>query len=177
LKNNYTINGEIVTIYLVKRDGRVFETYIDLKNLEKVKELNLSWNAKWDKNTQSYYAQASEYLGVVEGKFKYKTVYLHRIICPTEKHIVVDHVDHNRLNNLESNLKPRTNQHNLMNRKSANSNSTTGYRNVTYIKNINKYIVQLQIDGKNTILGKFDNLEEAGEFAEKMREKYYKVTS
>jgi hypothetical protein len=35
--------------------------------------------------------------------------------------------------------------------------------------------VQLQINGKNTILGKFpyEQLEEAGAFAEQMRQKYY----
>ena len=35
--------------------------------------------------------------------------------------------------------------------------------------------VQLQVDGKGKILGMFpeDKLEEAGRFAEKMRQKYY----
>ena len=30
------------------------------------------------------------------------------------------------------------------------------------------------INGKNTPLGKFDDVDEAGVFAEKMRQKYYK---
>jgi hypothetical protein len=37
--------------------------------------------------------------------------------------------------------------------------------------------VQLQVNGKNTHLGRFkkDQLEEAGKFAEEMRQKYYGV--
>ena len=36
-----------------------------------------------------------------------------------------------------------------------------------------KWIVQLQVDGKNTKLGTFTDVDEAGAFAEEMREKYY----
>lgn len=173
MKNQYKINGDIVTVYLKKRDGRIFETYIDTDNLEKVKELNLSWNAKWAENTQSYYAQASEYLGVKDGKPRYKTVYLHRVICPTEERIVVDHIDHNTLNNLEINLRPRTNQENSIKRKGANQNSSTGVRNVSYSKVSKLYIVQLQVNGKNKLIGKFDNLDDAARCAEENRKKYY----
>lgn len=40
---------------------------------------------------------------------------------------------------------------------------------------MSKWIVQLQINGKNSVLGKFplDKIEEAGKFAEEMRKKYY----
>jgi hypothetical protein len=173
LKNKYSINGEIVIIYLEKRNGDILETYIDAKYLDKVQQLDLSWYAKWAKNTQSYYAQASKYLGKVGGKYKYKNYYLHRVICPTEKHIVIDHIDHNTLNNLESNLKPKTNQYNSTKRKGANQNGSTGIRNVSYSKKLNKYIVQLQINGKNKCFGRFDDLEEAKRCAEENRKKYY----
>lgn len=35
------------------------------------------------------------------------------------------------------------------------------------------YHVQLQINGKNKVLGKFSDVHEAGRFAEEMRQKYY----
>ena len=35
-------------------------------------------------------------------------------------------------------------------------------------------MVQLQVNGKNKCLGIFDNVDEAGEFAEEMRQQYYK---
>jgi len=34
-------------------------------------------------------------------------------------------------------------------------------------------MVQLHLEGKNKILGYFDNVDEAGVFAEQMRKKYY----
>lgn len=37
----------------------------------------------------------------------------------------------------------------------------------------NNWIVQLQINGKNTKLGRFDDVDVAGKFAEEMRQKYY----
>lgn len=64
---------------------------------------------------------------------------------------------------------------NLKNRKGRNSNNKSGYRNVSWKKSENVWVVQLQINKKNTVLGKFpkDQLEEAGKFAEQMRQKYY----
>lgn len=65
--------------------------------------------------------------------------------------------------------------YNTKHRKGKNSNNVTGYRNVAYIKrDKHPYWVQIMINGKNTPLGKFDDVDEAGEFAERMRQKYYK---
>jgi len=44
---------------------------------------------------------------------------------------------------------------------------------VSFDKSGNKYIVQLQINGKNTIFGRFKDLEEARKCAEENRKKYY----
>ena len=47
------------------------------------------------------------------------------------------------------------------------------YRNVCWSKSENKWLVQLQINGKGVCLGKFpyEELDQAGNFAEKMRQK------
>ena len=73
------------------------------------------------------------------------------------------------------NLRRITQQENLRHRKSKNKNNTTGYRNVIYNKTYKTrpYHVQLQINGKNKVLGKFSDVHEAGRFAEEMRQKYY----
>lgn len=65
--------------------------------------------------------------------------------------------------------------YNTKHRKGKNSNNVSGYRNVTYMKNIKKkpYHVVLMIRGKRTTLGKFSDVHEAGQFAEEMRQKYY----
>lgn len=171
--NKHKILGDTTVIYLEKRDGRIFETYIDTEDLEKVKAYDVSWNEAFYKKINSSYAQATKYLGMKDGKPKYKTLYLPKIVmdCPDE--LKVDHKNHNGLDNRKQNLCIVTNQENLVNRRGANPNSKSGHRNVS--QQGKWWVVQIQIDGKNTIVGKFplNQLEEASEFAEEMRQKYY----
>ena len=94
-------------------------------------------------------------------------------ICSNDQHI--HHRNHNTLDNRKENLELISITENSRHRKGKNKNNTTGYRNVMYNKRYkNKpYHVQLQIDGKNKVLGKFSDVDEAGTFAEEMRQKYY----
>jgi len=87
----------------------------------------------------------------------------------------VDHIDHNTLNNRKYNFRIVNIMQNSMHKKTKNKNNTSGYRNVSWIKSDQVYRVQLQINGKNTKLKDFpfDKLEEAGQYAKEMREKYY----
>lgn len=160
-------------IYL-NRKGKEHETIIDLDDLEKVSEIEYRWHAAWDKFMQSHYARATIYTGMDEnGKSKSKSLLLHRYIMDVSKDQVIDHINHNTLDNRKNNLRLTTISKNSRHREGVNKNNTTGYRNVCYSKTENKYIVQLQIDSKNTRLGVFDDVHEAGEFAKTMREKYY----
>ena len=85
----------------------------------------------------------------------------------------VDHKNGNTLNNRKSNLRVVLDSNNSMNRKSRNKNNKSRYRNVSWNKSCNKWVVQMQINKKNHILGYFDDVHEAGKFAEEMRDKYY----
>jgi hypothetical protein len=91
------------------------------------------------------------------------------------KDVQVDHINHDSLDNREENLRITNKNQNARNRKSKNSNNITGYRNVAYIpRNGNKpYIVQLMVNGKNKRLKSFSDIDEAGIYAEEMRQKYY----
>lgn len=172
MKNEYRVEGDLTYILLRNRKGEQYETVIDTIHLEKIKELKLSWHLKWEKNTKSYYCKATKYLGLVDGKPKYQTVHLHNVIKPlTKKGTVIHHKNHDTLDNTDSNLEEIPNKKNVRDRRGANPNSKTGIRNVTLFNN--KYIVQLYINGRNTKIGSFDNLDDAAKCAEESRKIYY----
>ena len=87
----------------------------------------------------------------------------------------VDHINHNPLDDRKSNLRVITVKQNSRYREGKNSNNKSGYRNVSWSKSYNKWIVQLQVDGKNKILATFpyNELELAGKFAEEKRKELY----
>ena len=173
--NNYIIDEEnqLVKIELKRRGKESLWTIIDLEDMEKVINFPYTWWAKYSWANQCYYAMASEYIGTIEGKTKYKIVALHQFVLDTDK--IVDHIEHNTLDNRKSKLRIIEQGNNLKNRKGRNRNNKSGYRNVSWSKSEKKWIVQLQINKKGTVLGKFpeDQLEKAGKFAEQMRQKYY----
>jgi hypothetical protein len=171
IKNEYLIVDNYVILYLQNRAKEVFETKVSLTDLPKLEELNAKWFLSWSETAQQNYVACCKYLGTVDGKPEYKTIYLHRYLTDAPKNVYVDHINTNTLDNRRDNLRITTNEKNNKHRKSKNTNNTSGYRNVSW--NGHKWLVQLQIDGKNVVLGKFDDVDEAGKFAEEMRKKYY----
>jgi hypothetical protein len=176
MKNKYKIIDDTVIIDLERRNGEILECKVDLEDIEKLMAFNYKWYPNFYKNNRSYYAKSTEYLGLdSNGKPKYKIHSLHKFLVDAPKGHHVDHINHDTLDNRKSNLRVITHNQNLKHRKGANRNNKTGYRNVSYSESEGKYIVQLYLNNKNTILGKFNDVHEAGTFAEKMREKYYKI--
>lgn len=105
------------------------------------------------------------YMGKIDGKHKYETLLLHRVILERVLGRVlgrkdqVDHWDVNPLNNTRKNLRLAThaeNQHN----KGISRNSTTGYKGVSRTKE-GRYRGTISMNGKQTHLGEFNTPEEA----------------
>ena len=145
-------------------------TIINLKNLQKLIDLNIRWYGSYKKKAHGgYYSQ-----GNIKINGKKRVVYLATFLLDlVDKNIYhIDHKNNDTLDNREENLRKATVKENDRNRKGKNSNNTTGYRNVCLIKEW--YRVQIQIDGKNHLFKeKFKVVEEAGAFAKEMRDKYY----
>lgn len=175
LRNKYEIIGDIVNIYMRKRTtGEVFITTINTCDLYKLEAYDVTFYPDWDNHTQGYYAYATQYLGMIDGKPKYKRPALHAIIAGDNNGLGVDHINHNTLDNTRKNLEIRMGNSNAINRKGANKNGTSGYRNVSLIRGF--WRVQLQVDGKNKLFPeKFEDAVEADSFAKEMRKLYYEV--
>lgn len=166
IKDNY------VEFYLYNRDENRYTCYVDLEDWNRVKNYKYKWHIAYNK--KCIYIQANVYLGMYNGKPKYTTCMLHRFIfnC-TDEIIKIDHKDHNGLDNRKNNMRMARQDTNSRHKSGKNKNNTSGYRNVSWNKYYEKWVVQLQVKGTNKILGYFDDVHEAGKYAHEMREKYY----
>lgn len=165
--NNYIVEGDIAKIELTRTNGKEsLWAIIDAEDLERVLAFPYSWHASLDKYTHTYYVHAFNY------KTKEKALLQMYIGNPDKiTGVLVDHRNHDTLDNRKANLRIVEKQANTRNRNGANINNKSGYRNVCLIRG--KWQVQIQIDGKNTNMGRFNDVDEAGLFAEEMRHKYY----
>lgn len=171
MKNKFIKINDYYIIYCESRKKEVFEVFIDEDVFEKLKNSKYSIYAHWHRDSKGYYATITEYVNH-NVKQKYKSKVLHQMILPCPKGKMIDHINNNRLDNRKINLRIVNKSNNLRNRKSKNSNNTSGYRNVTWMGN--HWRVQLQVNGKNKLFTeKFEDVHEAGAFAEKMRNKHY----
>lgn len=168
-RNQYDFIDDSVVLYVKRRNGDMFEIYADKEDFELLK--NYCWHVGWHEDIQGFYAEAMQYLGKVNGKFRSKTLLMHKLIMNAPKKTEVDHIDHDGLNNRKSNLRISEKSQNKKHRSGRNSNNTSGYRNVSW--DGSKWMVQLQINKRNTVLGKFEDLEEAAKFAEEKRKELY----
>lgn len=107
------------------------------------------WHIRRDGNR--IYAVRAHY--VKGGKGKRIHVPMHRLIMDfPDSH--VDHIDGNGLNNQRSNLRPCTQQENLMNSHSAQGNCK--YKGVYWDKHLNKYRPRIRVNKKLISLGLYD---------------------
>lgn len=169
--NNYIVDTEnnIAKLELHRRNEESLWTIVDLEDLERVINYPYTWYAKLNKSIGKYYVYASEYQPKTK---RCKPIFLHQFIMKANGKIV-DHKNNDGLDNRKSNLRMATDKNNSTNRRSRNKNNSSGYRNVSWSESYGKWIVQMQVNKKNTILGKFDDVHEAGKFSEEMRQKYY----
>ena len=87
-----------------------------------------------------------------------KTLMLHRLIMDPPSGFIVDHRNHNGLDNRKENLRICTMQENLQNRR-ANKNSKCGYKGVERVGN--RYRASIHVNGIKRSLGRYDTPEEA----------------
>lgn len=114
MRNKYTIINDYVEIELQNN----LKTLIDLEDLERVQ--TMGWYAKYDSHTDGYY--------VCGGSNETR---LHRLIMNTPKHMVVDHINRNTLDNRKNNLRNTDNSGNMKNL-SIRKDNRSGRKGVTY---------------------------------------------
>lgn len=92
-------------------------------------------------------------------------IYAHRVVWIMHNgdippNMEVDHINHNRADNRIENLRLVTRLENNMN-KSVQINNSSGVTGVTFCKQTGKWRAQIQINGKNVSLGRYESIHEA----------------
>lgn len=162
MKNNYYIKDDNIYIELNSKKHGNKITIVDIKHLEKLKNLNV----KWYLNIHNKTLNPEPYVvcNTLKNK-KITTLKLHRFLLDVDNpKLAVDHISHNTLDNTDKNLRVVTNQQNSQNRKGKYANNKTSkYRGVHLNKGQNKYESYINIEYKKIGLGYFETEKEAKE--------------
>lgn len=168
MKNEYAVDGDVTRIIVYKPDGEKTYTLVDTKHLKKLQGFRGRWHLEPEPRSGSYYVVANTKLA----KNKWTSVRLHRWLlnAPTDK--IVDHINHDILDNRECNLRLVTNLENMQNRRGAQINSKTGIRGVSWDKSKRKWRATLGVNNKHIHVGRFETIEEAEKAVKEARAKY-----
>lgn len=102
-----------------------------------------------------------------------KVTKMHRYILGiTNPEIVIDHINHNTLDNRKNNLRICTNKENSRNAK-IGKNNKTGFIGISIAYN-GKYRARIMVDRKEIALGHYTNIEDAIAAREKAEKLYFK---
>ena len=143
IRNKIDILGNMALLHLSNSDKLVL---IDREDVDRIKDC--CWAI-------SHYGYATTHID------DDKRLFLHRKIMDVYDKRVVDHINHNKLDNRKCNLRIfENNTPNLHNMK-PNPNSLIGIRNISYSKKKNKFIVSYKRFGKKYFVGNYNTLDEA----------------
>lgn len=141
-----------------RRGNKIAETIFNVEDIDKVKEH--FWH-RTDLQRSTYYCRSN------------KLGRLHRYILEvSDDSIVVDHINHNGLDNRRCNLRVCTNSQNICNC-CIPKNNKSGHKGVYWDSNRKKWNTQITINKKTIHLGRYDNIEDAIRVRNEAAKKYY----
>lgn len=138
---------------------------IDDEDFQRVSQYR--WHAMQSK-TDDFYA-VSSFLRRKAGEI----MLMHRFILNAPKEFLVDHINHNPLDNRKINLRLSTTNQNHMNIKKTKNKKSSIYKGVSFFKPFKKWRARIVINGKEKSL-KYFNSEIAAAIAyDKAAKKYF----
>ena len=102
-----------------------------------------------------------------------QNIFMHRMIINPPNEMVIDHIDHNGLNNRRSNLRICTKEQNTRNRK-PNTSRNGKYKGVHFDKTRNKFKATIKCQEKSLSIGYYKKETEAAKAYDKKAKKLFK---
>lgn len=156
--NNYDMTGKYGKCFLT--DDKKTWFIFDKEDYDKI------YNYTWRKDNRGYVR------AYIRKNHRDAMVFVHSIIMNTPNNKVVDHINHNLLDNRKHNLRLVTTSQNAMNQK-IKSNNTSGVMGVDYDIHNNHWRARICVNGKRILLGVFSVFEDAVKARKEAEEKYF----
>ncbi len=159
MKNEIRTIGNTAYMALYDRKGNVNNiTVFDKAFIDIVKQFR--WCAYKHRNTYYVSTTLNDFDQLEYGKIKLK---IYQLFLKYEKPLMIDHKDHDGLNNKLSNLRIVSNRANCENKVNKNKH---GYVGLSFHKRDKVWVSAIQVNGKNKHIGNFQTKEEAYEARE-----------
>lgn len=167
MKNEVIQVDERTAIIKIIYKNKAYDCIVDIEDLEKVSAIKGTWHLTVD---------AKGYISGVRTKIQKdgvrKQYWLHNLVMTkSNENNVIDHIDHNVLNNSKTNLREVTPQENSTNCSIQKENNASGYRNIYAERG--KF--RVRILGKS--FGTYKTLNEAIQVADRERKKIFPLVS
>lgn len=158
VKNLYEVKGNIVYLYITNKNYTNKEVIFNIKHLEEIKKY------RWTINNCDYCITTS--------KVDERYILMHRLIVDCPESLVVDHINHNTLDNRDNNLRICDQGDNLKNLKTRIDNKS-GFRGISFHKRSGKWRCEMRVEGKKKWLGLYNTPEEAFKVRQAAEKEFY----
>lgn len=139
---------------IISKKHGTFTVLIDAEDYERV--IKYTWCISKESGSDLIYVLRKEKSGE-----KYKTILLHRDLVNVPEGKVVDHINHDGLDNRKSNLRICDQRDNVKNCRKRQYKSTSKYKGVHFFKNYKKFVAVIQSHQKRRCIGYYHKEEDA----------------
>ena len=151
--NTYDLSGDYGIGYTF--NGEKF--YFDLDDYDKIKDY--CWHI--DKNGY-----------VISHDFYNNQIRFHRVILNPSKNMIVDHINHIKIDNRRCNLRIAKQSNNCMNQ-GLSKNNTSGVTGVVWNEYHNKWAARIKVNRKDIFIGYYSDFDKAVKARKEAEEKYF----
>jgi hypothetical protein len=161
--NEYILYDDYAEVCLYNtKSEEVARAKIDIENITICKQY------KWRLKNDGYVVTTTK-----TNELPRKTTkYIHRWIMSEPDSKVIDHINHDKLDNRKCNLRVCTQTENSQNKQLTDRNKS-GCLGVSWSKVMNKWYARINVNGENVYLGYFTNKEDAIKVRKEAEQKYF----